>query len=674
MAEDNKLVIEAVLDTTQAQRAFADIRKSGQDSAKKIGSAFNASGSGLSGLNEGLAKTQGGFTSFGSSLSRLALPLLGLTAALATVKKGFDLILEGEKSALELNIFNAAAQRAGVNAENLLKNLENANAGIGDVGEISKIAALGLNELGSEAEKYPELLEVARKLSIQFGKDVTTTFQELNQAVLSGRTRGLGSQFGVFIDQEKALRDYAKSIGTVSSALTEQEKRVATLNAVLEQSRITTAGVNLQNETLGVNLARLQTSFVELTKSIGSRLFDVLGTDVKTLTREFANFFDILKGFIEPQTETEKLTERLKKVNEQIALTSKQSEFLGSAFNLIFGRSAQSTIASYNDELIKISTRLGQLNQQATKQASVIALPVATGLSEEEQAIRLDNLNKFNVKLAEANKTARDAEFAARLAQATSQEEIYQIEIERLSIESATRLQQLDNELSQLRFISEQEKNELRLAEVDRFNSEVLKLQANQTNSEVAELKKRQDLVKQINSAIIQSLVNTTSQGLQALGASLVQGGAAFENFGAQVLNILGDLLINVGQAILAAQFAALELFKSLANPANAFFGIASAAALIALGGALKAVSSAKASGVSSPAPAPTFGGGVTDTGGFPAQPTIRDEDRERRTSQDVSVVINGDVLDSDDSGIRIVDLINRAFDKQGVTVRRGIA
>jgi len=38
-----------------------------------------------------------------------------------------------------------------------------------------------------------------------------------------------------------------------------------------------------------------------------------------------------------------------------------------------------------------------------------------------------------------------------------------------------------------------------------------------------------------------------------------------------------------------------------------------------------------------------------------------------------VNVSILGDVLDSEQSGLRIVDLLNSAFDKQGVVIKRGV-
>ena len=102
----------------------------------------------------------------------------------------------------------------------------------------------------------------------------------------------------------------------------------------------------------------------------------------------------------------------------------------------------------------------------------------------------------------------------------------------------------------------------------------------------------------------------------------------------------------------------------------NAWSGAAAAAAglgLVLFGTALKASVGGGGANASS-------GGGVASGGGLesPGTPAV---DNPQTVAQEpttkVNVVINGSVLDSDESGLRIVELINTAFDKQGVTVRQ---
>jgi hypothetical protein len=89
---------------------------------------------------------------------------------------------------------------------------------------------------------------------------------------------------------------------------------------------------------------------------------------------------------------------------------------------------------------------------------------------------------------------------------------------------------------------------------------------------------------------------------------------------------------------------------------------------LIIFGSALKA-SVGKGGGAGAAATSGS-GGGVS----APASPTTELSPTQERAKPDtnVQVVIQGDVLDSDESGSRIVQLINNAFDKKGVAVQQG--
>jgi len=80
-----------------------------------------------------------------------------------------------------------------------------------------------------------------------------------------------------------------------------------------------------------------------------------------------------------------------------------------------------------------------------------------------------------------------------------------------------------------------------------------------------------------------------------ALGDALGSGGNALKAVGQAMLGTLGDILIKFGELSLAAGIAATALGQALKNPlnpANAAAAIAAGAALIAIGGAVKAFSS----------------------------------------------------------------------------------
>jgi len=802
MADDKKLVIEAVLDTSQTQAAFEDISKSGNKAASSLQSGFSKANP-LTGLNSELSNASRGFDLLGVSLSRALLPLAALSTAILAVKKAIELISESERNEQLVNSFNAAAASAGVLGDNLSRALERAAASTADLEDVLKVATQGANELGKGVERYPELLELARKASIQFGGSVIENFERLNNAIVSGSTRSIRDI--AVIDVTKAQKEYAEALGTTIDQLTEQEKRQATLNAVLEKGSKNLQAVKTDQENLATTIARGKVVIGETFEALGDRLRETLGVSLQDVAKYFVDIIAKLRDFIKPAPEIERVRSRIDAINSELQnVDSTFNKVAGSVANF-FGfktkdkrtelqaelESLQSRLKELEqseklkieikteikppkdpeierialDNQAKFNAKLSELNkaaQDAQFQARLaqaksneqryrielerLAIDSANRLQDidkelgnlrfisdvklnearlaevarfnaevikleakreqdknselkklvnptidtEAERIALENQAAFNAKLAELNREAREAEFQARLAQAQTKQEAYQIELERLAIDSANRLQAIDNEFGNLRFVSDAQRNEARLAEVARFNAEVMKLEAKHTQDQIKEQQRRQQLILQINAATQQALVSVTSSAFQALGASLLNGGKAWSNFSATVLGILGDLLINIGQSIIAASSAIKALAIALANPFGFLGGLVAGGALIALGAALKALANSKSKAAASygggsvatytppPPPTPTFGGGVTDVGGQPVNLGNSNnydfQERDRQVRQDVQVIIQGDVLDSDETGLRIVELINKAFDKQGVTVRRGYA
>lgn len=181
-------------------------------------------------------------------------------------------------------------------------------------------------------------------------------------------------------------------------------------------------------------------------------------------------------------------------------------------------------------------------------------------------------------------------------------------------------------------------------------------------------LTEEQKLIKQkndsINSAIGSGLSSLTSNLAQQWGATLVGLGNSWEDFGKIVLGILGDLMIQVGTAIVVAS-TAVEAFKTTLTTLFGGFGIAGGLALIALGGALKAFGSGGLAG-------PAVSGGTTGGGGSTSTTAItqKPEVEQQKAGPTINVNIQGDVLDSDEAGLRVIDLISKAYSQQGAVIR----
>lgn len=175
------------------------------------------------------------------------------------------------------------------------------------------------------------------------------------------------------------------------------------------------------------------------------------------------------------------------------------------------------------------------------------------------------------------------------------------------------------------------------------------------------------DVGRQLSSGLAGGL----SRAVQQVAGNLAQGKSLFEDFGKVVLGIIGDLAIQIGQTTIASGIA-ISALGSLSPGA----AIAAGAALVAIGTLIKSIS-----GGSGGLGAGAGGGSGAAAGGADtAQPVTSGveatgpDEVEQVDSTVVSVNIQGDVLDSSETGIRVVEIINEAFDKQGVTIKQGTA
>lgn len=165
---------------------------------------------------------------------------------------------------------------------------------------------------------------------------------------------------------------------------------------------------------------------------------------------------------------------------------------------------------------------------------------------------------------------------------------------------------------------------------------------------------------QQIN-AITSALTSGISQSLQTLGASLVKGENFFKGFIGIAINALGDLLIAFGTGAITVGAVA----EGIRNSIIGLFGgqaIVAGLASIVAGGALKAFAgSLGAAGSGGPTVASDTG---TSTGGVisPSADFAQPEQEERRADQSVQIVVQGDILDSEETGTRILKLISDNF------------
>lgn len=167
---------------------------------------------------------------------------------------------------------------------------------------------------------------------------------------------------------------------------------------------------------------------------------------------------------------------------------------------------------------------------------------------------------------------------------------------------------------------------------------------------------KAAEKVGKYRDALVNGLGQIASGAIQNLTKQLIKGKLSLESFGNYILSAMGDIAIQVGTMMITTGIGMLAL-KAL-DPTGS---IAAGAGLVAIGTIMKAIGGNEDTGVD-------VGAGA---GGVPTSPAFQDsvgpdEIEERVPTTQLAINIQGDVLDSDDTGLRIVEHIKKYADRNG--------
>jgi hypothetical protein len=165
-----------------------------------------------------------------------------------------------------------------------------------------------------------------------------------------------------------------------------------------------------------------------------------------------------------------------------------------------------------------------------------------------------------------------------------------------------------------------------------------------------------------IAQAISQVAAKAIATGVQSMTMSLLQGSFAFKNFAKQVLSVVGDMAIQLGQTLILTGLGMNSL-----GELNGTKALIAGIGLVALGSIIKSYSGGGTEG----APEGAGGGGNFGFAGTTPEQTAFAQIQKEEEKTAVTVNIQGDVLDSEETGIKIVDLINQASSNSNVTINR---
>lgn len=163
-----------------------------------------------------------------------------------------------------------------------------------------------------------------------------------------------------------------------------------------------------------------------------------------------------------------------------------------------------------------------------------------------------------------------------------------------------------------------------------------------------------------ITNTVKNGLTNTIAQSFAQLGKTLAGAGGGFKQFLAIVVSALGDLAISIGTTVIGAALAIDALKASVVG--TGAIGVALGGALVAIGAALKVFSSSLG-GSGGGAPISGFDAGVGGGGGGLVTSGASFAAPEERVEPETKVVVNvqGSILDSDETGLRIANILKEA-------------
>lgn len=700
----DELKLKIILDDGSVKEGFLKLEKTADDSSKKIGKALDANS-----VEEFKNSLEDAARKFGPMIAAAAL--VGVT-----VKKAFDLVLEGEALAKIEKQFSSLSTSVGIDGNKLKAAFIDSLDGIVDDSDAIESLNKALVSLGSRAEQLPQIMELARKATKAFGGEVVERFETINQAISSGATRQLRA-IGININAEKAYKEYAKSIGVSVDVLSEAGKQQAILNRVLEEGEKKFAGISGAasgatgaNKRLNVTIQNIEESFaIFVSKNYGEffeSMLNKIDVGLKKLTGNFGPK-DALNELGSEIEETQIRLNQLKFAKFERENTKGVIDF----FKAISDN--EGPLSTVNKNLGETEKKLANLREQFASLS-----PKPTDKPGNPDTTSKDDATNAEESLKKRQKIELElTQFIFAQQQLRAQSQIQQNALALANdLDAKTKLSLVDENFNIQSKLSEDQLARDIAALKDKYkdtpeakaalNNQILMLDLTHKQAMLLQEQQYQEQSKSYREqaafdsltafqqvgvgfeTIFQGAENAAKKftqnsvaGFKQVGAQAVSTfslgiGNAFNKFGAALKNgedagqafasAVGDSIVSV-----ASQFGDFFIQTGIGKLAVSYGADATGYTMIAAGAALKIL--AGAAGAKSSAGAGDSGGGgiaaapslVTDN-----QPT-QNLEREKASTQ-VSVVIQGDVLDSDESGSRIVNLINTAFDKKGVVIQQG--
>lgn len=677
----NDISVQVVLDDGSVKKTFKLLEDEAAKSGKKA--TDNLSSSGLKDIFSAEKLGLSGAGGFATGLNQ-TLELLSKVknAIAATVNFFLDFTREAERLKQVNAQFDLLSSRAIGAGNDLREALEKSAKGLTTNEDLLGAANKAIIELGSNVKDLPAVFDLARKSTFVFGGTAADNFEQITRAIVSGSARQLRS-LGLFVDLNKAVKDYADRLHVLPEKLTEAEIQQARLNAVLAKGETAFAGVTNVKE-VSTAFTKLGVDFKEAGASISSVVNTIFGPALKSLAETGSEFLKKFSTELDASFGADENTRRI----AQIKILSEQIEHLKEIIakpnvNLSFDvedykkelRIAQAQLDSLKD------SQQALIDDQRKSEARRGVIPQAVQTKLNELNLQDNPLSRFTPDEIKKNR--------ATLNEAIAKGEDEGLQIRIKAAEQIQNLQDKNRALGELdaeRQVQVEVDLEARIAKIKEdfsvkkgfdatLANELIAIETENANAKIEEIekesgKRRLQFATQLSATLKGVLVSGISSTFQQIGKNLQAGKALFDDFGAGIIGIIGDMVIKLGEG-LVAQGIGLEAFIDALTtllPGSGFAAAAAGVALITFGAALKA--SVGGGGGSSTSADVSGGGGLaTEPGGTT---TVNPSATAQAPGTSVTVNVMGNILDRRQTGLELTEVLQDAFSQQGVQIKGG--
>lgn len=585
------------------------------------------------------------------------------------------LLLEAENVRAVNAQFGSLTKQNKINSDEFSEALNRSSAGLLGNEEALQLANNAMIRLGSSAIRLPEIFELSRKAAASGYGDLKSNVEVFTNAVQTSNSKQLRA-IGLSVELTKAQQKYANSLGLTTDQLTPQQREFVNITAIIKQANAQYVAIDTSTRSFSDALTRFSVASANVFQKFAQGFDAAFGSTFKRIIDDATFSLSKFAGETSVEQKIQNLKYRLGDLSKEYDEIAQRSKLVPAIIDVLAPSYNESALKNLKSQMEAIRNEITLLSKETKPTA--LPLPQAPGLTDEQiklQQQRQQQLYQSQIQFQQQEQAARQQSLQYEMDDEKRREGMAFLHAENLKMiaeNGAIARNNIEKQYSDELGFSKEQRDQLILEQVQAQNAQMLSAEQayqSQSSSQFDQfLARSQKTFKQMGDAAKITFVSQIGGAFAAFGNALAKGENAMEAFGKAMLGILGDIAIQMGQSFIL-QGIAMSL-----NPLTPGSGaglIAAGAALSIFGGFLKGLAGG-GGGAGAAAAAGGGGGGIAQPtemgGGFNA--ALPMADTRLQPSTVVNFTVQGDILDSDSTQNRIVQLLNDAIDTKGAVVR----